>query len=486
MKIKKLLQLVNINKAIINNHKITNIEDNSKLCCKNSLFFSLPSYTHNESNIIKEAIANGAKTIIYEKELKHKLDNINYIEVNDVKKALALIVKIYYKDITTKIKLIGITGTNGKTTTSNLLYDFFSYEGIESMLVGTNGIYFQNEHYNTNNTTPSLLFTTKLMKQAIKKGLKYVVMEVSSIGIRELRVMYYDFDIIILSNVTHDHLDYHKTIIDYKFSKGLLLHSIPYKKDKYIILNKDIDTYSFYNKMCNAKVITYSINSKSDYHATNIVKNLNETKFRLLDDNKQYYFKTSLIGAFNVYNILSSIACITKLNFSIEDFSKFLKLYVNVSGRMDIVKYNDRSVVIDFAHTPDSVSNTLKTLKEYSNRKLTVIIGCGGNRDKVKRSIIGEITSLYADKIIFTNDNPRDEVEIDIINDMICDIKHKNYDIILDRKKAIYSALDNSIKDEIIAILGKGSEEYQIIQGVKHPFNDKKTVKSYIKEHSNE
>ncbi len=486
MRLKSLLEKIDVHNKILNNHKVNNLEDNSKDCSNNDIYFSIPSYTNDSNKFIDEAIINGAKTIIYEIDIKNKKEYINYIKVDDVKKTIAMAAKVFYKNITSKIKLIGVTGTNGKTTISSLIYDFLCFEGYETMLIGTNGIYFKDNHYNSNNTTPNLLLCNKVIKQALNKGLEYVVMEVSSIGIRELRVAYFDFDIIILSNVTHDHLDYHKTIIDYKFSKALIMNSMDINKNKCVILNKDLDTYKFYNKLCLNKVITYSLENNSDYKATNIIKNLNETKFKLNNSNKSYYFKTSLIGGFNIYNILASTACIKQLGFSITKFTEFLKVYINVAGRMDIVKHHDKTIVIDFAHTPDSVLNALKTLKEYSTRKLTVIIGCGGNRDKTKRSIIGEITCKYADKIIFTNDNPRDEQPLEIIEDIVRNINNQKYEIILDRKTAIYSALDNSLKDEIIAILGKGSEDYQIITGIKYPFSDKQTVKNYIKEHSYE
>ncbi len=486
LKINKLLNKINIQNNLINNHKINTIEDNSNNIKLNDVFFSIPSITNDNNKYIEQAINNGAKTIFYEGEVLNKYSNINYIKVDDVKKTIAIAAKVFFKNITKKIKLIGVTGTNGKTTISNIIYDFLCYEGHNAMLIGTSGIFFKDTHYNLDNTTPNLLLTTKMIKQALRKGLEYVVMEVSSIGIRELRVMYFDFDVIILSNVTHDHLDYHKSIIDYKFSKGLIMSNMKYSKNKVIILNKDLDNYSFYNKLCEAKVVTYSMNKQSDYFATNILKDLNETSFKLINNKNKYYLKTSLIGGFNIYNILASIACIHNLGFCIKNFTNFLKIYVNVAGRMDIVKYNTRSIVIDFAHTPDSVENALKTLKEYSNSKLTVIIGCGGNRDKLKRSIIGDITSNYADKIIFTNDNPRDEVAIDIINDITKNLNDNTYQIILDRHDAIYNALDNSINNEIIAILGKGAEDYQIVLGIKYPFSDKKTVKTYIKEHSDE
>lgn len=480
MKLNKFIKKLNIKANIINNHKINSIEDNSKNCKLNDIFFAIESSSNDFNSYIANAISNGAKTIVYDKTPNVFYDYINYIKVYDIKKIIALSAKIYYKDITKKIKLIGITGTNGKTSISNIIFKYLLFKDKNTMLIGTNGIFINNKHIKTLNTTPDLLLTTKLIKE---NKIDYVVMEVSSIGIRELKVMYFDFDVIILSNVTHDHLDYHKTIIDYKFSKSIIMSNMQPNKNKVIILNKDLDDFSFYNKLCNAKVVTYSLNNVSDYKAININKYIDKTSFTLVNDDFSYNINTSLIGEFNIYNILSAISCIHHFKFCIKDFSLFLESYLSVEGRMQTIKYNNRLILIDYAHTPDGVDNVLKTLKQYTN-KLTVVIGAGGNRDKEKRAIIGMVIQKYTNNIILTNDNPRFENELDIINDITKEIN--NYKIIINRKDAIYYALNNSIENEIIAILGKGSEEYQEINGVKYSFNDKQVVDSYIKEHTNE
>ena len=407
--------------------------------------------------------------------------HINYIKCDDVKKVTALIAKIFYKDITRKMRLIAVTGTNGKTTITTTLFDYLSYFGYNPLLIGTNGIYFKNMHFHSDNTTPSILKNYDFISECYKKGARHLIMEVSSIGIREARVMYFDFDIVIFTNLNHDHFDYHKNITDYKFSKGLLISDIPFKKNKCVILNYDDETYELYNRIAKAKVYSYGLNDKATIFATNIIKSLNNTSFRVILGDNKYNVNSHLIGGFNVYNILAIMQVLRFLKMDLLEFIDFLKIYVPVSGRMNQIKYNNRIIIIDFAHTPSSVEAVLSSLKEYSRRKLTVIIGAGGNRDTSKRSLIGKITEMYADKIIFTNDNPREEVPMRIIEDITKEMESKNYEIILDRKKAIEYAIDSSIKDEIIAILGKGSERYQIINGIKYPFSDKECIYKYIR-----
>ena len=463
------------------NHNVNSLKDESKSVVADDVFFAIKGNLNDGKDYIYEAINNGAKTIIYEGEIVKEFHTINYIKVINIKRVLALFCKIYYKDITKKVKVIGVTGTNGKTTISSLLLDFLSYSGDDCLLIGTNGIYFKEEHYHTQNTTINILHTYDVLKGAIKRGCKYLIMEVSSIGIRESRVLYFDFDIVIFTNLTHDHLDYHKNITDYKFSKAYLLWSVENKKDKAVIMNIDDENFAFFASLVRANIITYGINKEAMYQAVDIVKNIYESVFDITIGGIKYSIKSSLVGGFNIYNLLALFATVDFLKIDINSFVEFLRLYVSVSGRMNKISFKNRTVIIDFAHTPNSVINVLSSIKEFTNNKVTVVIGCGGNRDTSKRSVIANIALKYADKVIFTTDNPRNEDPDDIINDMTKDIINKTYQVELDRKKAITKALNESVYDEIIAILGKGSEREQIINGIKHPFSDKAVVYEWIK-----
>ena len=305
-------------------------------------------------------------------------------------------------------------------------------------------------------------------------------MEVSSIGIREARVLYFDFDIIIFTNLTHDHLDYHKNITDYKFSKAHLIWELEHNKNKVVILNKDDDSFGLLSSLSKANILSYGISHEAHYQAKMINKNIYNTYFKIMIRGNTYQVKSSLVGGFNVYNLLAVFATIDFLKFDILSLIDFLKLYVLVSGRMNRIYFKNRTIIIDFAHTPSSVSNVLSAIKEFTNHKITVVIGCGGNRDTAKRSIIAKTATQYADKVIFTSDNPRDENPVDIIKEMIVDLKTHNHFVIIDREEAILKALDESVHDEVIAILGKGSEREQIINGIKHPFSDKDVVYRWI------
>ena len=481
MNIKTLLKKAMINpKTLIINHKINDIKDDSNTVKNNDIFFAIKGGQTDGKNYVSEAINKGAKTIVYEGELVKEHHHINYICVANIKRTLALFCKIFYKDLTNKIKVIGITGTNGKTTISTLLFDFLSYSGIEAVLIGTNGIYFKDEHYHSSNTTINILSTYSILKETIKKGAKYLIMEVSSIGIREARVMFFNFDIVIFTNLTHDHLDYHKNMSDYKFSKSLLMWDVAHDKNKVVILNKDDMEYNFISSLTKANMLSYAISEDADYKAINIRKNIYNTYFQLKIKNNTYQIKSSLIGGFNVYNILAVFATIDFLKFDLLSLVEFLKLYVLVSGRMNRIYFQNRTIIVDFAHTPSSVSNVLSSIKEFTNHKITVILGCGGNRDTTKRAVIAKIATTFADKVIFTSDNPRDENPLDIIREMTVDLKVNNYSVVIDREEAIMKALDESSHDEVVAILGKGSEREQIVRGIKHPFSDKDVVYKWI------
>lgn len=481
MKLKTMLKKAFLYpKILINNHEVNELKDDSKSVKPNDIFFAIKGGQVDGKLYISEAIKNGAKTIIYEGEISKEHHHINYICVANIKRTLALFCKIYYKDLTKKVKVIGITGTNGKTTISTLIYDYLGYYGIDALLIGTNGVYFRDEHYYTSNTTLNILSTYSILFEAYKKGCRYLIMEVSSIGIREARVLYFDFDIIIFTNLTHDHLDYHKNMTDYKFSKALLMWQLEHNKNKVVILNKDDLEYNFLSSLSKANIITYGITGDADYKAFNINKSIYNTFFKITITNNTYQVKSSLVGGFNVYNILAVFALIDFLNLDLLGFTEFLKMYVLVSGRMNRIYFKNRTIIIDFAHTPSSVSNVLSSIKEFTNHKITLILGCGGNRDKTKRGIIAKIATMYADKVIFTSDNPRDENPDDIISEMICDLKTDNFKIIIDREEAINYALNESVHDEVIAILGKGSEREQIINGIKYPFSDKDVVYKWI------
>lgn len=474
MKLKTLLKKANISSNVVN-HKINLITDDSKEIVNNSIFISIKGFTHDGDKFIEEAIKKGAKTIIHEDFLSNKKSNINYIKVDNTKKIKAILLNEYYRNITKKIKIIGVTGTNGKTTISTLIYNFFMYNQIKALLIGTNGIFFNNEKYEINNTTPDIKLLLKVIKEAVKKRTKYLIMEVSSHSIKEQRIFNIEFDYIIFTNLSHDHLDYHKSFLDYKNTKGIFLSSLP--KNKTIIMNKDDDTYFYYNKFIRSKIITYSINRDSDYKAIISTKEINKTVFNI----NSYNFTSYLTADFNVLNLTAVIALLNQLKYNNEIINNFFKIFNKIDGRNELLKIKNRYILIDFAHTPKAINLILQNLNDYKKNRLITVVGCGGDRDKEKRNIIGKIVTNNSDYVIFTSDNSRNEKPEDIINDIIKNIKINNFEIIENRYKAIKKALQISKEKDIIAILGKGSEEYQIINNIKHPFNDKEVVNKIVR-----
>lgn len=467
----------------INNHIINDIEVNSKRVLDGDVFIAIKGAVFNGHEYIDEAIKNGAMTIFYEEEIKIKKTGINYVYVNSTKKAAAKIGQIYFNYPTRKLKLIGVTGTNGKTSISSILYHYFKYMGKKVMQIGTNGIFFEDVQFSSTNTTPSVVENLRLIHEARKNKVEYVVMEVSSHAIKELRVHGFDFDVAIFTNLTQDHLDYHKTMTDYKYTKARFLSQV--KENKTVILNADDKTFNLYKEMVNANIISYGLKNKCDLFGFNIkTNNLTESKFMIQDTRTHHMFHMNsyLIGEFNIYNQLACIACIKSLGFTIRSVQSFLPLFNGLDGRMDAIFYETRTIIIDYAHTPNGVLSVIDSIKQTKYDKLTVLIGCGGDRDKDKRPKMGKIVTENADKVIFTNDNPRNEKPMDIVDDILNGVTNNNYEVILNRREAIREAIKSSIPKEVILILGKGHEKTQIIGSEKVLFNDKIEVNQFLKE----
>ena len=478
MNLKFLLKKCLLNYHDVNNHKVSKLANNSQECINNSIFFAVKGEKEDGHKYIHEAIIKGAKTIIYTDDVLKENYYINYLKVTDIKLIMAKMASVFYKDISRKFYMVGITGTNGKSSIAQILFDYLNSVNKKVVLIGTNGIYFNDEKLETVNTTPNILTIYEVLNRYYRQGARFVVMEVSSIAIREKRVLDLDFNSIIFTNLGYDHLDYHQSIIDYKFSKGLFLASLGYHKNKVIILNKDDKNYDFYHSISNARGLSYGIIQNGDVKAFQITRNMMNTKFVIKDGKNNYLFKTNLIGDFNISNTLASYLALKEIHLS-KEFSNFMKFYLPLDGRMNFIKWHNKMILIDFAHTPDGVKVVLELLKTHYS-SVWVVIGCGGNRDQSKRRIMGKLCIDFADKVIFTNDNPRDEDEHLIMNDIISDIKDFDFQIIYDRKEAIEKALKESEDESVVAILGKGSEVGQIIKGKIYPFSDKEVVYNYI------
>lgn len=389
------------------------------------------------------------------------------------KKQKAKYYKRKYKNISKKMYLIGVTGTNGKTTTTTLLYKYFRMNNINVTLIGTNGIYINDEYIESINTTPGIDVIYEVLQKSNDLGIKIVIMEVSSHAIKQYRIYGLKFKIKALTNITQDHLDYHSTIKDYAKTK------LRFLKSGKVIINNDInDQYKLKSNLFR-KVYTYG-KQYSDYMINKIELEKEYTKLSIIIRDKGYLINTSLLGEFNCYNILLFISILDIMNrFNYYDIVKYFNNNIEIEGRMKVIEFKGKSIIIDYAHTPDGIENVLKFISCKFNKSITVF-GCGGNRDKTKRPIMGNIVSKYSDFIILTNDNPRNEDPNIIIDDIKKGVTQK-YIAILDRKEAIKKAISKINEFDCLLILGRGNEEYQEINNKRIKFNDIKYVEEIIK-----
>ena len=441
-----------------------NLKDDSRKIKKGDTFIAID----NGRNYIEDAIKKGAKKIITE----DKIYSVDTVIVNDTREYLANLLEKKFKKKLNKITLIGITGTNGKTTTSYLIYQLFNLFNIKCAYIGTIGFYLENIIKPLNNTTPDLMELYEIFDECIKKNAQVIVMEVSSHALKLNRVLGLKFDYAIFTNLTHDHLDFHNNLDDYKESKKRLFNVL--KNNKYAIINSDDKYYKdfMFDKNNN---ITYGLDG--NYKILDYSLNINNSSFSLIHDKRKYFINLNLPCLYNIYNYVAALSVLNIYGFSIEEIIKKTKYLKAPAGRMDLTN----NVIIDYAHTPDAILNVLKNVKMFKTGKIITIIGCGGNRDKLKRPIIGEIATNNSDYVIFTNDNPRNENEEDIMKDITYNLSNRNYEIIYNREEAIRKGISIKNKNDILLILGKGHEKYQIIKNSKIHFDDKEILLKYLK-----
>ena len=440
------------------------LQNDSRKIKKGDTFIAVRGINGDGHDYIEDAIKRGASKVICE---YGNYDNCEIVE--DTNKYLREYVKNKYVDIIKNLKLIGITGTNGKTTTSYLIYQAMNIVGIKCAYIGTIGFYMNGKMYDNTNTTPDILSLYHMLLECVRNDIEYVVIEVSSQGLAYNRVEFFKFDYAVFTNLTEDHLDFHKTMDNYLDCKLRLFSML--RDNGVSIVNSD-DKY--YKKFITDNCITYGYSG--DYKISDINYDINVCSFKV--NNIDY--KSELIGSYNIYNISVVIIILELLNIESGRIKETISKLESAPGRMEKIKYNDSIVIIDYAHTPDAVEKVIDALKDKG--RIITIIGCGGNRDKHKRKIMGKVALDKSDYVIYTSDNPRNEDAYDIILDMIQLLDSFNYEIEVNRKKAIIKGIQMLKKGDILLILGKGHEDYQEIKGVKYPFSDKLIVLEYIGE----
>ena len=448
-----------------------NIKTNSKKVKKRDIFIALKGDKYDGHDYIKEAISNGASKIICE---KCDFDFPCLVVPNTHEYLKNYVYNKYYKKIK-DIKLIGITGTNGKTTSCFLVYQMLLKLKVKCAYIGTIGFYIDKKIRDLDNTTPDLVTMYELLLECRKNNVEYVVMEVSSHALKKERLYGLKFNVVAFTNLTQDHLDFHKNMTDYLNSKRLLF-DMTYDNSVSIV-NTD-DDYSKYFLKDNT--ITMGFNN-STYQMLSYKLYLNKTTYKFRYKNKVYNVKIKLPGKYNIYNSMLAIIILNNIGFKLNKILKIIRKINSPKGRSEVIRYGSNYIIVDYAHTPDAIKNILNSVCEFKKAKVYTIVGCGGNRDKSKRSDMGLISTNLSDYVIFTNDNPRFEDPYKIVDDIVSNLNKDNYEIILDRSLAIKKGISYLKKKDILLILGKGHENYQIVNDTKKHFDDCEEVLRYIK-----
>lgn len=443
---------------------------------KNDVFVAIKGAQFDGHSFINSAIENGASVIVAETLPQTKSNNITYIEVESSSSALAYMSANFYQHPSKNLKLIGITGTNGKTTVATLLFNLFKAAGYKVGLISTVKIVVDKTTYTATHTTPDSLVINSYLKQMNDVGVEYCFMEVSSHGIHQQRTKGLHFTGGIFTNLSHDHLDYHSSFAEYRDVKKSFFDGLP--KTAFALTNVDDKNGKIMTQNTIAKTYSYALKSYADYH-TQILENHFKGLLLKINDSELW---VKLIGSFNAYNLTAVFACADILGLEKDELLRLMSTLENVNGRFEyFITANNITVIVDYAHTPDALKNVLQTINDIrtQNEDLISVVGCGGDRDKTKRPKMGHIASALSSKVIFTSDNPRSEDPDTIISEIEKGVEPQNFKKIMaitNRKQAIKTACQLANANDIILVAGKGHESYQEINGVRTEFNDYKVA----------
>lgn len=456
--------------------EITDITNDSRKVKKGTMFVCIKGFEQDGHDYAFDAANKGAAAVIVE----HNVGLDSQVMVKDTHKVYAEACAAYFNNCADKLKIIGVTGTNGKTTTTFLLKSLLELFGKKVGLIGTIQNMIGDEIIPSLNTTPDAYQLHELFSKMVQEGCEYCVMEVSSHALDQQRVWGVNFEAGVFTNLSQDHLDYHHTMENYLQAKQKL-----FMASKIAVLNTDDKHYEGIKSACNQRVVTYAVEDlKADYLAKGINYKSDGTVFELVGADVQISrVKTKTPGKFSVYNALCAAATVIALGFDFEQTAHNLSQAMGVKGRAEVVQTNrDFTVIIDYAHTPDGLENILSCMNEIKKGRLVCLFGCGGDRDATKRPIMGEISQRLADYSIVTSDNPRTENPTDIIKDIVKGFSSKSaYKVIENRAKAIKFAIDNAQTDDIIVLAGKGHETYQILGKEKVHFDEREIVADALK-----
>lgn len=459
-----------------NNREVTELVIDSRKVTENSLYIAMRGTVVDGHSFIASAIEKGAAAIVCEEFPETLVENVTYIQVKDSSKALGHLASNFYGNPSQKLKLIGVTGTNGKTSVSTLLFDVFKNLGYPAALLSTVEIRIGEEVIPATHTTPDVITINRILAEAVEKGCEFAFMEVSSHGIAQNRIEGLHFKIAGFTNLTHDHLDYHKTFEEYLKTKKRFFDQL--EDTAIAITNVDDKNGNVMLQNTKAKKKSYALKTMADYHGKLLEVDFNGM---LLNFNGKEFW-TTLTGKFNVYNLLLVFGIAAELGFEQDEILQAISKLKRVSGRFETFK-SDGGIffIVDYAHTPDALENILDSINDIrtKNERLITVFGCGGDRDHSKRPEMGNIATKKSTLAIITSDNPRTEDPAQIIKEIEAGVEPQNfskYTSIPDRKEAIKMAIKFAEPKDIVLVAGKGHENYQEINGVKHHFDDKEVI----------
>lgn len=467
--------------------QVTGIHNDSRMIKEGYMFVCTKGAKEDGHAYIPQAIAGGAKVILIQDEQPQYEEGITYVIVPDTNKAASIMVDAFYGSPTQGMKLIGVTGTNGKTTTTNLIEHILTYHQHKTGVIGTIEIRYPSYREEAKLTTPLCYDLQHYFYDMKQADVEYTVMEVSSHSLDLGRVQGCRFKTAVFTNLTQDHLDYHLTMEAYGEAKGLLFAQLgnDYEQASYAVLNCDDPWSERYARKTSAEIITYGLGEEALVRATNINITATGTSFTLMTPLGQIELSTKLIGKFNVYNMLAAISSVIPEGLSLDQIKEAIECVEGVPGRFEAVQQGQPfAVVVDYAHTPDSLENVLRTAQQLEPKRLICIVGCGGDRDRSKRPLMANIAIDMADHVFFTSDNPRTEDPVAILADMTDHLQPEqgHYTTIIDRKQAINEAIAEAKAGDIVVIAGKGHENYQIIGTEKSHFDDKEVSRDKLAE----
>ena len=469
MRLNELLE----NNAVtaIGDTEITSVTDDTRKVAEGSLFVCVKGGSFDGHSAAAEMLGKGAAAVVCDHDLGL---GDRQIITDNTRRLYGKLCSAWFGHPEKKLKMIGVTGTNGKTTITNVIKHILMNSGHKTGLVGTIRNEIGDEILHTENTTPMTYDFMELLDKMVKAGCEYVVMEVSSFGLVQNRIGSSHFDIAAFTNLTQDHLDYHKDMEDYYQAKKLLFGICDVA-----LINIDDDYGRRLYGETECRKLSFSVKENSDYYADGIKIKASGSSFWFCRGEKSYLVKTRIPGLFNVSNVTAAMAVCMEAGIPIDDIIAAVGEYPGVKGRCEVIPTGrDFTVICDYAHTPDAVENILRSVREYTEGELICLFGCGGNRDAAKRPKMAQAAAKYADKLVVTSDNPRNEDPDAIIKDILAGLENSSaaYDVVTDRREAIYHALKIAKKGDIIVLAGKGHEDYQILAGGEHIHFDEREI----------